>query len=62
VETIRRAWCDRDVVTGRRVEARGGRGVVEGRAVGVNPAGSLVVQDGLGRLHTLVNDEVRILD
>lgn len=59
---IRRAWADRDILTGRRVRVRGARESFEGRVLGVAPTGSLVVEDTLGRQHNLTNEEVRMQD
>jgi BirA family biotin operon repressor/biotin-[acetyl-CoA-carboxylase] ligase len=59
---IRAAWADRDILTGRRVEARGRRGTFGGRVAGVDAAGALVVEDPLGHRHTLIDEEVRITD
>jgi BirA family biotin operon repressor/biotin-[acetyl-CoA-carboxylase] ligase len=57
------AWRDLDIVTGRRVEIRGdGTTVLEGRAVAVDDAGHLRVEDARGRLHTVVAGEIRLVD
>ena len=57
---IRRAWADRDILTGRRVEVRGNGPAFEGRVLGVAATGHLVVEDSLGQLHHLTNEEVRL--
>jgi BirA family biotin operon repressor/biotin-[acetyl-CoA-carboxylase] ligase len=62
VEVLRSAWANRDVFTGRRVEVRGGGRVFEGRVLGLDVGGGLVVQDPLGQRHTLTTEEVRALD
>lgn len=54
------AWRDREILTGRRVVVRGATSSFEGRALGVNSAGSLVVEDCLGQVHALSSEEVRI--
>jgi BirA family biotin operon repressor/biotin-[acetyl-CoA-carboxylase] ligase len=56
------AWRDLDVVTGRRVEVRDGRTRFDGRAVGVNAAGHLQVEDDHGRVRTVVAGEIRLLE
>jgi BirA family biotin operon repressor/biotin-[acetyl-CoA-carboxylase] ligase len=56
------AWKERDIVTGRRVAVRGPQGVVEGRAVGIDATGALVVRDTLDRSRTVTTEQVRILD
>lgn len=61
-DAIRQGWADRDILSGRRVEARGPAGAVMGRALGVDARGALVVEDPLGRRHALVSEEVRMLD
>lgn len=56
------AWQQRDILTGRRVEVRRGEGFLVGRALGVDPEGRLVVEDALGRRHTVLTEEIRMLD
>jgi BirA family biotin operon repressor/biotin-[acetyl-CoA-carboxylase] ligase len=57
-----RAWSDRDVLVGRRIEARGRQGTVEGRVMGVSAGGGLVVQTALGATRTLVDEEIRVAE
>ncbi len=59
---LRRAWADRDNLTGRRVEVRRDGAGFEGRVAGVDEQGSLVVDDTLGRRHTLASAEIRLQD
>lgn len=59
---LRKAWADRDILTGRRVEVRGEGAVFEGRVRGLAPAGELIVVDTLGRPHRITSDEVRLHD
>lgn len=59
---ILQAWRDRDITTGRRVEVREEPARFEGRAVGVNREGDLVVQDSGGQVRRVVTGEVRFLD
>ncbi len=61
-EAVRAGWADRDILTGRRVEVRGGAGAYEGRVLGLDAVGELVVQDSGGQRHTLTSEEVRTLD
>lgn len=56
------AWRARDIITGRRVEVRGGASTFEGRALGVDDRGSLVVQDTRGAEHLVTSEEVRLAD
>lgn len=56
------AWRDRDILTGRRVTVRGTGAGFDGRVLGVNDDGQLVVQDSLGTPHTLLTEEIRVLD
>ena len=56
------AWHARDVLTGRRIEAMGVRGSVEGRALGVNTAGLLELETPNGRRHVLGGEVIRILE
>lgn len=59
---LRKAWEDRDILTGRRVEVRGpGRSFV-GRVLGLAPGGSLVVRDTMGHRHRITTEEVRLHD
>jgi BirA family biotin operon repressor/biotin-[acetyl-CoA-carboxylase] ligase len=59
---LQKAWADRDILTGRRVEVRGEGGTFEGRVLGLAPSGSLVVLDTLGRRHRITTEEVRLHD
>ena len=56
------AWRDHDVLTGRRVAVRGAGAEFDGRVLGVNEDGQLVVQDSLGARHQIVAEEIRVLD
>lgn len=57
-----RAWADRDILTGRRVEVREEGGSLDGRVVGVDPEGHLQVADSLGGVHRVVAGEVRVVE
>lgn len=59
---VLQAWRDRDITTGRRVEVREGPQVYDGRALGVNREGHLVVRDAHGQVHRVVSGEIRFLD
>jgi BirA family biotin operon repressor/biotin-[acetyl-CoA-carboxylase] ligase len=61
-EAILAAWRDRDILTGRRVQIRASGGSFEGRARGVNAEGHLRVEDFRGSVHTVIAEEVRVLD
>ncbi|MBI4609266.1 MAG: biotin--[acetyl-CoA-carboxylase] ligase [Candidatus Rokubacteria bacterium] len=61
-EAVLAAWRDRDILTGRRVEIRGDGERYEGRALGVNRDGRLVIEDIRGMPHQVVAGEVRLLD
>jgi BirA family biotin operon repressor/biotin-[acetyl-CoA-carboxylase] ligase len=56
------AWSDRDILTGRRVEVRGEGPVYEGRVLGLDGDGHLVVRDPRGRRRLVIAGEVRPLD
>lgn len=56
------AWRDRDILTGRRVQVRAQDGSFEGRARGVDAGGHLRVEDFRGAVHTVISEEVRIVD
>jgi BirA family biotin operon repressor/biotin-[acetyl-CoA-carboxylase] ligase len=56
------AWRDLDILTGRRVTVRGAGNGFDGRVLGVNDEGQLVVQDCLGRRHLVLAEEIRVLD
>jgi BirA family biotin operon repressor/biotin-[acetyl-CoA-carboxylase] ligase len=56
------AWRDRDILTGRRVEVRGDGHAFDGRALGVDAEGHLVVGDSHGARRTVLTEEVRVLD
>jgi BirA family transcriptional regulator, biotin operon repressor / biotin---[acetyl-CoA-carboxylase] ligase len=59
---LQKAWSDRDILTGRRVQVRGDGVVFEGRVLGLGPSGCLVVVDPLGRSHHITSEEVRLYD
>jgi BirA family transcriptional regulator, biotin operon repressor / biotin---[acetyl-CoA-carboxylase] ligase len=59
---LQKAWADRDILTGRRVEVRGEGATFEGRVLGLAPNGSLVVLDTLGRRHLITTEDVRLHD
>jgi BirA family biotin operon repressor/biotin-[acetyl-CoA-carboxylase] ligase len=59
---IRSAWADRDILTGRRIEARGRHGTVGGRVTGLDAAGALVIEDPLGHRHAMIDEEIRLAD
>lgn len=59
---LRKAWADRDILTGRRVQVRGDRVTFEGRVLGLGPTGALIVADTLGRRHEVTTEEVRVHD
>jgi BirA family biotin operon repressor/biotin-[acetyl-CoA-carboxylase] ligase len=62
-EPILEAWRDRDILTGRRVEIRGGKaGNFAGRVAGVDAHGLLVVRDALGESRTVSAEEIRPSD
>ncbi len=56
------AWRDRDILTGRRVTVRGNGAGFDGRVLGINQDGQLVVQDSLGARHVILTEEIRILE
>jgi BirA family transcriptional regulator, biotin operon repressor / biotin---[acetyl-CoA-carboxylase] ligase len=59
---LRKAWADRDILTGRRVEVRGDGVTFDGRVVGLARSGALLVVDTLGRRHEISTEEVRVHD
>jgi BirA family biotin operon repressor/biotin-[acetyl-CoA-carboxylase] ligase len=62
VAPILAAWRDRDILTGRRVEVRKPDAAFSGRVRGVDDLGHLIVEDSMGRRHSVVAEEIRILD
>ena len=60
--TVLAAWRDRDILTGRRVMVRGAGAGFDGRVLGVNDEGRLVVQDSLGSGRVVLTEEIRVLD
>jgi BirA family biotin operon repressor/biotin-[acetyl-CoA-carboxylase] ligase len=59
---VLRAWRDREITTGRRVEVREESERFDGRVLGVNGGGHLVVQDSHGTTRQVVSGEIRFLD
>jgi BirA family biotin operon repressor/biotin-[acetyl-CoA-carboxylase] ligase len=57
-----RAWQDRDILTGRRVELRGAGGPIQGRALGIDDGGRLLVRTAAGDRHVVLTEDVRVLD
>jgi hypothetical protein len=49
-------------LTGRRVEARGLHDSFDGRALGVNDKGRMLVQPLVGAPRAVVDEEIRVLD
>lgn len=56
------AWRDREILTGRRVEVRGEGAPYEGRVLGVDREGHLVLQDPRGKHHRVLAGEIRLSD
>lgn len=61
-DAVVEAWRQYDILTGRRVEVRGAGPSYEGRALGVDATGCLLVRDTLGQRRAVMGEEVRILD
>jgi len=59
---ILRAWRHRDITPGRRIQVREGPHDFDGRAIGVNTEGDLVVEESNGRVRRVVTGEIRFLD
>lgn len=57
-----RAWQDLDILTGRRIAVKGEQSTIEGRVIGVDAEGYLLVRDPLGRRHQIIGGEIRLLD
>jgi len=61
--TILAAWRDRDILGGRRVDVREADGSsYQGRVLGVDAGGALVVRDTRGSRHEVTTGEVRLAD
>jgi BirA family biotin operon repressor/biotin-[acetyl-CoA-carboxylase] ligase len=56
------AWLDRDILTGRRVEVRGEGATYEGRVLGVDREGYLLLRDPRGKRRRVLTGEVRLAD
>jgi BirA family biotin operon repressor/biotin-[acetyl-CoA-carboxylase] ligase len=56
------AWRDQDIVTGRRVEVRGEGPSYEGRVLGVDREGYLVLRDSRGKRRRVLAGEIRLSD
>ena len=59
-EALLRAWRDRDILTGRRVEVREQGVTFDGKALGVDADGHLLVEDSKGRTRKVVAGEIRL--
>jgi BirA family biotin operon repressor/biotin-[acetyl-CoA-carboxylase] ligase len=56
------AWRDRDILTGRRVVVRGRQHSFEGRALGIDDKGQMLVKPMLGPPRAIVDEEIRMAD
>lgn len=56
------AWRDRDILTGRRVEVRGQGKPYDGRVLGVDREGYLVLRDPRGARRRVLTGEIRLAD
>ena len=56
------AWRDRDILTGRRVEVRGEGPSYDGRVLGVDGQGHLLLRDSRGDLRRVLAGEIRLSD
>jgi len=56
------AWRDRDILTGRRVEVRGEGPSYEGRVLGIDTEGYLLLRDALGKRRRVLAGEIRLAD
>jgi BirA family biotin operon repressor/biotin-[acetyl-CoA-carboxylase] ligase len=61
IRPILAAWQERDILTGRRVELRGPASSVEGRVLGIDADGHLIVRSTLGDLHVVLSEGIRVL-
>lgn len=59
---ILQAWRERDILTGRQVEIRGGGQPFVGRVAGVDSHGRLIVQDAVGERRMVTTEEIRPCD
>lgn len=59
---VLKAWRERDILTGRRVQVREGQAAFDGRVLGVHTDGQLVVEDSKGVTRKVAAGEVRLLD
>ena len=56
------AWRDRDILSGRRVRVREGTAEFDGRVIGLDATGYLIVRDSLGRRRIISYGEIRVAD
>src|SRR5262249_17887283 len=56
------AWEKRDILTGRRVALRSPHTSIEGRVLGIDPAGHLIVRTPAGDRHVVLTEDVRVID
>jgi BirA family biotin operon repressor/biotin-[acetyl-CoA-carboxylase] ligase len=56
------AWKDRDILTGRRVQVRGTGEAYDGRVLGVDREGYLVLREPRGARRRVLTGEIRLAD
>ncbi len=61
-EPVVAAWRARDILSGHRIEVRDDGETFRGRALRIDPDGSLVVKDAHGRVQHVLAGAVRLLD
>jgi BirA family transcriptional regulator, biotin operon repressor / biotin---[acetyl-CoA-carboxylase] ligase len=57
-----RAWRERDILVGRRIEVREGVTVFGGRARGLDVAGHLEVETDAGQIRRVVSGDIRLME
>lgn len=56
------AWRDRDILTGRRVQVRGDGETYDGRVLGIDREGYLLLRDFRGTRRRVLSGEIRLAD
>ena len=59
-EDIINEWLSLSMTIGKRVVAQQKKGTIDGEAIGIEPNGSLLVRDDIGKIHNILSGDLKI--